>query len=254
MNNKIEQVVIYFIYFAVVCFGLSILIFLGGEIIGKVKLYDFAKDHGSLIAGILAILAVAVTITYQNINTTKQIQAQNRLSENNRLMDKQEEVIELLAASFNTLSKTINAYGKKIKPVGFSEKDLWSDYVMKISMVYTLVKKYNLPGKNDAYELMSLASLASFLADRIYYVDSLGLAGSKSTKDFMKDLLAACHNTRDQHQVSSRFDGLIQYIVNIAWLNPRKGNDLILLTGLLEKMIHQSLLLNDFLKNKMMDH
>lgn len=215
--------------------------------------YDFIKDHGSLIAGIFAVLAVVATITYQNINTTKQIQAQNNLSTKNRVMDKQEEVIVLLAASSKVLSKTIDGYGKTISPIGFTEKDLWSDYVMHTSRIYSLTRKYELVGKDHAYELMSLASLSSFLVDRIYYVNSLDLNGSKSTKDFMMDLLEACQRLRDLRKVSNSFDDLIQYIINIAWLNSRSGNDVALLTSLLEKIILSLIRLNDNLNNSMMN-
>ncbi|OYQ76037.1 hypothetical protein [Wohlfahrtiimonas chitiniclastica] len=78
MNNKIEQVVIYFIYFVVVCFGISLVAFFGSEIMGGVSFYDFAKDHGSLLAGLMAVFAAYFTVHAHKQQSRKESLNQER--------------------------------------------------------------------------------------------------------------------------------------------------------------------------------
>lgn len=66
MNNKIEKIVINFIYFVAACFGLSLVIFFGAEIMGSASFYSFIQDHGSLIAGLIGFGGVIWLVVNQN--------------------------------------------------------------------------------------------------------------------------------------------------------------------------------------------
>lgn len=56
----------------------------------------FLKEHGSLLAGLLALLAAIGAIWFQNWNTTRQIQASQYTSEKNRFNDKKEALYKIL--------------------------------------------------------------------------------------------------------------------------------------------------------------
>ncbi|OYQ79154.1 hypothetical protein B9T11_07915 [Wohlfahrtiimonas chitiniclastica] len=77
MRDKIEQGILYFIYFAVIFFGISIVLFLGNEIFGGKLLYDFLKDHGSLIAGIIGFIGIFILVWNQNKTTKKMLRSQD---------------------------------------------------------------------------------------------------------------------------------------------------------------------------------
>lgn len=64
------------INFAIYCFVAVVfsilLVFLLSEIFGTKSIYDFLKDQGSLIAGIIGIIGV-IAIIYFQIKTTKNL-------------------------------------------------------------------------------------------------------------------------------------------------------------------------------------
>lgn len=75
MKINFEKLTIFSIYFLSAIVYSSLLIFLISEILGSQTIYNFLKDQGSFIAGIIGVIGVLFLVLNQNKTTEKTVNA-----------------------------------------------------------------------------------------------------------------------------------------------------------------------------------
>lgn len=97
-------------------------------------------NHGSLIAGLLALIAAIATIFFQNWNTTRQIESNQFTLEKNRFNDKKEALYKVLIE----LEKAILDVSSNIpKKVIYGDLDSRGDQTYFIHSSYGVIARFN---------------------------------------------------------------------------------------------------------------
>ena len=96
MNNKVEKIAVWSMYIASACFSFAISVFILNEIFSYGAIEDLSKNHGSLIAGLIAFLAAVIALYSQRESTQRQIDAQHVLEQDRLITSKKEELFEVV--------------------------------------------------------------------------------------------------------------------------------------------------------------
>lgn len=209
MNNKIEQIVIYFIYFVVVCFGLSLIAFWGSEIIGRVKFYDFIKDHGSLFAGLIGFSGIFILVWFQNKITRETIKSRN--------LEQAYDTIIILSSYVADLRKlSLHIHDEKNAKIIID--DYHSSGLLKATFLQALFRKLGLGSEKEINRYREVYLICCFLLSVYFDLYSKTVNKQSISQDIIKEGIESLIELKEMIVLKENIemiDNLIK-IMNIA--------------------------------------